>query len=214
MGLLSIAIVLTSCSKDESNSVDTSKAIRNGNFLQAADFKDVSKLNIHNSDNYVTQKISDGIAKFKYSQPETRTNDSNYKEQTTEIKLNEDIFVEMEEGEYLLEFSYLFELDNQSEIKSAIQNVNMLLHFAEINPIDDDVIPIPEPRVIKLGSGGDVPMNDKWSTYRTTIYIRTGVSAWQDKHPNIYANINFELRNISKRNNNTFHIRNIQLVKK
>lgn len=205
MGLLSIAVILVSCSKDENNSIDTSKAIRDGNFLQAADFKDVSVLNIKNSDNYVSEKFEDGTASFKYSIPESRSSKSlsNYNNQTTEIKLNEEILVEFTSGEYVLEFSYCFVLDNPNELREAVQNVYLELYQQEINLIDDDVIP-GSIRPLQIGSGGDVPMNDKWSTYRTTLNVNR----------DYYANINFQLKNISKINNNTFFIRNIQLVKK
>lgn len=209
-------MLLVSCDKEEKNSIDTSKAIRGGNYLQSANFEDVSKLNIKNSDQFVTEKFENGIASFKYSIPEGRSFESvaDYKGQTTEIKLNEPIFAEFEEGEYLLEFSYLFELENPEELQSAMQNINMVLHYAEINVIDDDVIPVPVPLEFKLGSGGDVPMNDEWSTYKTTMNIRTSVTAWRDKHPNVYANISFELKNISKINNNTFFVKDIKLIKK
>lgn len=214
--VFSIAMLLVSCDKEDKNSIDTSKAVRGGNFLQAANFEDVSKLNIKNSDKFVTEKIENGIASFKYSIPEGRSLKSatDYKEQITEIKLNEPIFAEFEEGEYILEFSYLFQLENPDEVQSAIQNINMLLHYAEINVNDDDLIPMPSPLEFKLGSGGDVPMNNEWSTYSTTISIRTMVVAWMDKHPNVYANINFELKNISKINNNTFFVKDIRLIKK
>lgn len=216
LGVLSLALLMMACDKDSKSGVDTSKAIRSGNFLQAADFKDASKLNIKNSDNYVTQKIENGIASFKYSIPKARSFNStdNYRGQTTEIKLNEPIFVEFEEGEYTLEFSYQFQLENQEELHAAMQNVNMLLHYNEVNVIDDDVIPTPVPAEFKLGSGGDVPMNNEWSTYRTTINIRTMVEAWRDKHPNVFANLNFELKNVSKINNNTFFVKDIRLMKK
>lgn len=205
MGLLSVTIILASCSKDESNKIDTSKAIRDGNFLQAADFKDVSKLNIKNSDNYVSEKFEDGVAAFKYSVPELRTSKStsSYNNQTTEIKLNEEVLVEFTSGTYVLEFSYCFVLDNPEDMREAVQNIYLELYQQEINTIDDDVIP-GTIQPLKIGSGGDVPMNDKWSTYRTTLNV--------DR--DYYANINFQLKNISKVNNNTFFIRNIQLVKK
>lgn len=216
LGVFSIAMLFVSCDKEDKNSIDTSKAIRGGNFLQAANFEDVSRLNIKNSDQFVTEKIENGIASFKYSIPEGKSLRSvtDYREQTTEIKLNEPVLAEFEEGEYILEFSYLFQLDDPDEIHSAKQNINMLLRFEEINVIDDDVIPISEPREFKLGSGGDVPMNNEWSTYRITMNIRTSVVAWMDKHPNVYANISFELRNVSKINNNTFFVKDIRLVKK
>lgn len=204
MGLLSIAVIFASCSKDESNSIDTSKAIRDGNFLQAADFNDVSVLNIKNSDNYVSEKFEDGVASFKYSIPESRSSKttSNYNNQTTEIKLNEEVLVEFTSGEYVLEFSYCFVLDNPNELREAVQNVYLELYQQEINLVDDDVIP-GTIQPLKIGSGGDVPMNDKWSTYRTILNVNR----------EYYANINFQLKNISKVNNNTFFIRNIQLVK-
>lgn len=202
MGLLSIAVILASCSKDESNSVDTSKAIRDGNFLQAADFKDVSKLNIHHSDKYVTEKIENGEAEFKYSQPETRSTNSDYKEQSTNISLVEDQLVEFSQGEYSIEFSYCFVLEDPSKLHEAIQNINMELKmdFINLGSGDDQYAPIK----LQLGSGGDVPMNDKWSTYRTTFKVL---------EPG-YRKINFTTTNRSKQNDNTFHIRNIQLVKK
>lgn len=216
LGLFSIAILLVSCNKEEKNSIDTSKAIRGGNYLQAANFGEVSKLNIKNSDQFVTEKFENGIASFKYSIPEGRSLKSvtDYRGQTTEIKLNEPIFAEFEEGEYLLEFSYLFKLENPDEVQSAMQNINMLLHYAEVNVREDDLIPVPVPREFELGSGGDVPMNNEWATYRTTISIRTMETAWMDEHPNVYANINFELKNISKINNNTFFVKDIKLIKK
>lgn len=216
LGLFLTSMLCVSCDKENGSSIDTSKAVRGGNFLQAANFEDLSKLNITNSDKFVTQEIKNGVASFRYSVPEVRSSGSakSYKEQTTEIKLNEPIFAEFEEGEYILEFSYLFKLENSDEVESAMQNINMLLHYAEINVNDDDVIPVPEPVVFKLGSGGDEPMNNEWSRYSKIINIRTMVTAWADKHPKVYANINFELKNISKINNNTFFVKDIRLIKK
>lgn len=201
--LLATMFLFTSCDKDSGPNIDTSKAIRDGNFLQAADFKSTSDLKIVHSDKNVIEKIEKGVASFHYTKAQTKsTYQSDYIEQTTQINLYEDILVEYTPGTYILEFSYCFALDNPDDLKYAVQNVYLELYQQEIS-MDEDIIP-GTLRPLQIGSGGDVPMNDKWSTYRTELNINRSY----------YANINFQLKNTSKVNNNTFFIRNIQLVKK
>lgn len=213
MGLLSIAVILASCSDDET-SIDTSKAIRSGNFLQAADFSNPSELKITHSDDFVEEMFNadENEAVFKYSQPEMGTKSTarsgySYVNQTTEISLEEPQLVEFEDATYVLEFSFRFTLDDESP--EALENAarHIILFFTQNPAIEDpynDALAFP---TIKLGDTGQMPLNRQWQTFR--LEYKPDVKSFGK-----YWNINFKVENISLQNNNEFHIRNIQLVKK
>ncbi|MCD8044386.1 MAG: hypothetical protein LUH10_15155 [Tannerellaceae bacterium] len=195
LGAILFSLLFSSCSKEETPYYPD--AIRTGNFLEAANFKDLSKLNIQHSDEFVEESFQDGIASFKYSKPTMRSSSEYYEPQVTEISLNEDLIVEFTPGVYELEFEYYFDLDTDEQIQNAIQNISMKLKMEDLSHKYDN-----DPMLIFLGSGGDESMVRTWSTYKTKF----------EEYESSYRAINLNITNISKMNNNTLHLRNISLT--
>lgn len=157
----SILVLCVSCSNDES-SIDTSKAIRTGNFLASANFSDLSVLNIKNQGN-VKSLFKDNVAMFEYSNGGIRkTTKSTASLSSTEISFFEPVMVELTPGTYTTSFEYYFDTEDDLEVHQAMQNIKLLLEFTPV-PLTEDLIPT---SVMPIEMGGrDEVMKKEWAKY-------------------------------------------------
>lgn len=195
----SLLILCLSCT-DNKSKIDTSQAIRSGNFLASADFSDLSVLNIRHKGN-VKSSFKDNVATFEYSV----VSDNNMAQSTssfatTEISYLAPVMVELTSGDYTVSFDYYFDVEDDSDLSDAIQNIRLRLEFTPV-PLTDDLIPtswLP----LELG-GRDEIMKKEWARYEKKTS--------STKSEFVY--LQFKMENISKVESNNLHIRNIRFAK-
>lgn len=195
----SLLILCLSCT-DNKSKIDTSQAIRSGNFLASADFSDLSVLNIRHKGN-VKSSFKDNVATFEYSV----VSDNNMAQSTssfatTEISYLAPVMVELTPGDYTVSFDYYFDVEDDSDLSDAIQNIRLRLEFTPV-PLTDDLIPtswLP----LELG-GRDEIMKKEWARYEKKTS--------STKSEFVY--LQFKMENISKVESNNLHIRNIRFAK-
>lgn len=199
LGVFSIAMLFVSCDEENKNSIDTSKAIRSGNFLESANFEDLSVLNIKNTGN-VKSSFKDKVATFEYSNIASKSNTrTTLPISETEISFREPLMVMFSGGTYTLSFEYYFDTDDDLAINKMIQNINMKLDFTPITTGKDAELTQTLP--VEIGSGGrDERMKREWSKYEKKVGPPTSE----------YCYIQFLLKNVSKVEENILHIRNLK----